>query len=449
MGFDTLGSDAAGSGIDIARAVFTRFSPPPWPSLSLSDCVHLRLVAASLALHDEQYEVAADHYRFVWSVRDYIGDADLVAVAGEGLAKVYTRRCAYGLATEYVDDAIEVCERANRTEMASALCARKGWLLFKLNLCKRALEVLNEAEAGVETTGDWLSLANIKAGKARMERRHGSYTESLDLYDSAIAIYSEFGPRHRNLARAHRNRALVKSLIAAKVEAARRRSGEDAGASERVSWLRDGAAADLVKAAGLYSLHGSTRGRCAVLVTEAVASLNDDDVASAANKAGKAYWLGQRHGDRVMMARARVMQCRVVHATKGRHEPDDSGEISRLPEWPDTALTYLDEAAEYAGSMENLNLRALIFIWRGLTLMTDHFRDLDEAEKCCNAAFKLLDPDSRDDTREQLRRLAGLLLAEGRETGPSRVETQSQASERRDVVPTSAVRTRAVERGTA
>ena len=119
--------------------------------------------------------------------------------------------------------------------MAAVMRVLESWLFFQKGDAKQAVEILQEAEAVLSKTDDYLTLGNIHSSYGRIARRQGRYQHAIDSFTAAIAQYKKRDPRHRNVARSLNNMAYVKRLIALQLrrkidaEAARRRKAATRG----------------------------------------------------------------------------------------------------------------------------------------------------------------------------------------------------------------------------
>ena len=134
--------------------------------------------------------------------------------------------------------------------------------------------------------------------------------------------------------------------------------------------------------------------------------LDSGDIDRAENEADKAFQLGQRRHDYILMARARSLQA-AIHNDRAEEQVGES---------PDTAMhanlaqIYSEEAIEFAKQTQNKRLLAGAYIARSATAANDFFQDWETAKQFVNLAGDLLSRDDRDHLSQELSQLKTRIL---------------------------------------
>ncbi len=313
---------------------------------------------------------------------------------------------------EYADAAVdlraaqEYAERAQAPRLVAVTRIHESWLAFQSSDLKRALELLDEAEAVLKPIGHALSLGNIESARGRFVRRTGDYTAALQHFDRAIALYSREFPHHPNLARVLVNAAYVKRLQALDLKPfLARKTGKRVSNEEYLKLTRD-ALASLKRAAVLYEKTGHLSGLGTALVNAGHLHLESGDIEQAAADAEQAFALAQRTQDHILRARTRSLQSAIERERSDEQmsAPPDAGRHAEL------AVSYAEDAIEYAQHTQNKRLLAEAYIARGLAAMDDAVLDVETAREYAARAGSLLDPFNRDHLVKELAGLKALIL---------------------------------------
>jgi tetratricopeptide (TPR) repeat protein len=266
--------------------------------------------------------------------------------------------------------------------------------------------MIDEAEAELSSTDHALSLGNIESARGRFVRRSGEYTKALAHFERAVSIYSERHARHPNLARALTNAAYVKRLIALDLRK-RLHSGKARG-PQHAKYLQicQEALEMLGQAGEIYSLHHHQGGTGSVLVNAGHLHLDSGDIDRASAEALKAHELGQERGDRILMARARILQAAAANARVDEQLGDDTDTAV----FANLALEYAEEAIALAQQTQNKRLLTGAYIARGATAANDFFQEWDTAKKYVSLASDLMSKDDRDHLSKDLAALKSRIL---------------------------------------
>jgi hypothetical protein len=114
--------------------------------------------------------------------------------------------------------------------------------------------------------------------------------------------------------------------------------------------------------------------------------LDRGEMDCAAQEAAESYRIGLENGDRILMARARILQA----ATENARVEEEMEEDVDLAVHATLARQYSDEALELAQHTQNRRLHAAACIARGMTAANDFFQDWDTARRFASDATDLI-----------------------------------------------------------
>jgi len=409
----------------LVKNLLARFSKPVRASLPLSDNVYLRMADCFVAMSEEEFDQAIRHCALVLSLEDEVRDKELLAIANFWIGRCYRRKGRYDDALIYTAKGKALALELQFPKMASVMQVLESWLVFQEGKPNAAAKILQEAEAVILDTDDYVTRGNIQSAYGRIARRQGKYGLALEHFAKAIEEYKKRDIEHRNLARSLANMAFVKRLIALHLRkkldhdlACRWKSGrgkpvrsaspnhQDRARFER---LREEAFAHLSGAESLYRRRNDHRGLGTIHVNYGCLYLDNGDLDGAALQAAEAYRLGEAKRDHILEARARILQSAVENAKfeEQIEERSDPGHHAQL------AADFARGAVECAKHTQNHRLLAKAYIWLGLTLSNDFFNDPVEARQCSDRATGLLKAQGLDYVWEDLQVLKGKLLRAG------------------------------------
>lgn len=162
----------------------------------------------------------------------------------------------------------------------------------------------------------------------------------------------------------------------------------------------------LDRAREIYSLNHHQSGTGAVLVNAGHLHLDRDDIDRASDEALKAFHLGQRKHDHILMARARTLQV----AIKNKQVEEQVGEAEDIASHASMAAQYADEAIALAQQTQNKRLLAGAYIARASTAANEFFQQWEVAKQFAALAGELLRPDDRDHLSKELLVLKSRIL---------------------------------------
>ncbi|HEX6804240.1 MAG TPA: tetratricopeptide repeat protein [Terriglobales bacterium] len=409
----------------IVKEILARFAKPLRPQLPLLDYLYLRMAEGMAAMSEESKEEAIRNFDAVLSLVGETDDRELEAIACFWKGRCLRMKGEYDEALALAVKGRDIALELGHEPMAAVSRVLESWLYFQKGHAKQAIEILQQAEAVLSKTDDYLTVGNIFSSYGRIARRQGRYQHAIDSFTTAIAYYKRRDTQHRNVARSLNNMAYVKRLIALQLrrkidaEAERRRKAAVRGRSpngevklsyrSRFEQLRKEALAELAEAATIYQQYKHHHGLGSVNLNYAYLHLDNGDLEQAEAAAKTAYHLGEEKKDDILMARARMVRCMIENARveEGIGESTEPGNHARL------AQDYAQEAVELAKHTQNRRLLAHTYIWQGLTHCNRFFDDIDAARRCYDQAITLSKGDHADSAWEDLQSLKAKVLRGG------------------------------------
>ncbi|MBV9341394.1 MAG: tetratricopeptide repeat protein [Acidobacteria bacterium] len=410
---------------EVVKQVVTRFGRQVRYRLPLIDYLHLRMAEGMVAMSEESKQEAINHFDTVLGLAGETNDRELPAIVTFWKGRCLRMKGEYDEALAFAVRGRDLALELGHRPMAAVSQVLESWLVFQRGDAKRATEILQEAEAVLSQTDDYVTLGNIHSSYGRIARRQGRHQHAIDSFTTAIALYKKRDPRHRNVARSLNNMAYVKRLIALELrrkidaEAARRRKAAARGRSgkgpdnppyrERFEQLRREALAELAEAAAIYRQYENHHGLGSVELNYAYLYLDNGDLDHAEAASQVAFRLGEDKRDHILMARARLVLCMAENSRveEGIGESTEPGKHARLAE------DYAHEAVELAKHTQNRHLLAHTYIWQGLTHCNRFFADPEKARPCYDLAITLTKGDQVGDAWEDLLALKAKVLRSG------------------------------------
>src|SRR6201993_254967 len=258
----------------LVKEIVSRFTKSIRSRLPLQDYLYLRLAEGMIAMAAEASEEAFRHLDFVLGIEEQIDDKELLAIANFWKGRCLRMKGEYDQALAFAVKGRELALELGHQPMAAVMRVLESWLFFQKGDVKQAIDTLQEAEAVLSKTDDYLTLGNIHSSYGRIARRQGRYQHAIDSFTTAIAQYKRRDPRHRNVARSLNNMAYVKRLIALQLRrkidadaARRRKTGRGRGSGDgrpqyrsRFEQLRKEALAELAEARAIYEQYENYHG---------------------------------------------------------------------------------------------------------------------------------------------------------------------------------------------
>jgi tetratricopeptide (TPR) repeat protein len=385
----------------LVKEIVARFSRDVRAHLALHDYLHLRMAEGMVAMAEESTEEALRHLEFVLSLEQETDDQELLSIANFWKGRCLRMKGEYDQALAFAIKGRDLALKLGHAPMGAVMRVLESWLLFQRGNAKEAVEILQNADAILSKSDDYLTLGNIHSSYGRIARRQGRYQHAIESFTTAIALYRKLDPQHRNVARSLNNMAYVKRLIALQLrrkidtEAARRRKAAARGAAAngrgkpsyrvRFEKLHQEALAELSEAQAIFENYGNHHGLGGVHLNYGYLHLDNGDLEDAEREAETAFHLGEARHDHILMARSRLLRCMIenVRVDEGIGENTEPGSHAHLGQ------DFAQEAVELAKHTENRRLLAYAHIWQGLTYSNRFFNDLESARLCHDQAVAL------------------------------------------------------------
>lgn len=412
--------DAGFGDYRLIEPVLAEFPAQCRKDLPLGDYVGLRMVEAfvdfSRGEPDRAIEILGPLLRICHEFHDPL----LEALAHFWKGRAHRRNGEYEAALKHVTAASNLAHDRDRF-FGALIDIQQSWLLFQKDQTREAEQLLNRAESILQSTDHYIALANIESARGRFVRRSGHYSEALAHFAKAVKLYAKRDPNHVNLARTLVNAAYVRRLMALKmrkqIDADARTGRERAGAGRHTAEQQAAALAryqrtchdavqDLMRARQIYALHANHDGIGKVSLNLAYLYLDKGDIESAELEATNAYSIGDDQKDRILMARARIVQTAIENA----HVEEQTGDADEIGSHANRAKEFSEEAVTLALGTQNRRLQAAACIARGTTAANDFFQDWETARVSASEATRLIGPGERDHLLEDLALLKSQII---------------------------------------
>jgi tetratricopeptide (TPR) repeat protein len=404
---------------DLLQSVLSRFPKPARQTLPLADYVHLRMAEALVAMRHEDLTEALRHLDTVLTISDELEDPRIAATATLWKARCLRKAGEYDQALEVTRRGIEIASSIKLPYIAAVIRTLESWLLFQKGETKAAIRILQEAEAVLRDTDDFITLGNIQSTYGRIALRDGRYDHAMQYFDASIDLFKRRPSLDGYLARSLTNIAQAKRFLALQLRRSidarreRRINGLDkegkAGQLERMHELLRNAQADLGLADVIYKRAGNHHGAGNVDVNLAQIYLDLGNLDQADERAREAFELGATKADHLLMCRARIVQAMVANA---RFE-EQIGEEEDPSRFAQLAHDCAKEAVDLGERTESRRLLAQAHICHGVTLVNGFFNNTELARACCGRAEAYLDHDRHDALWQELEALRAKILHAG------------------------------------
>jgi tetratricopeptide (TPR) repeat protein len=387
-------------------------------TLPLGDYVHLRMARGLVHMADEEFDEAICCLEIALALENQVGFQELVAISHYWIGKCLRRLYRFDDALRHSIKAEELALRLGYKKLFAVIRILESWLIFKKGKPKEAIRILRESECALLETDDYTILGNIQSAYGRIARREGRYDAALVHTEKAVEEFKRrTPPPYRHLAGSLTNMAFLKQLIALQLQnrmdqrvARRRRNPEPAvytnkirKAQERsrISRLREEAQNHLAEAERMYGDANDNRGIGTVHLNRAQVYLDGGELEAAGSEAHKAYQLGLKKNDYLLLARARILESLVENAAFEEQIEDRSDPSQHARQ----ASQLAREACEWAQRTPNGRLLARALIAEGLIFSNDFFKDAEAARQCAERATMFLRTVGHDYLWEDLQAL--------------------------------------------
>lgn len=397
-----------------------RFPPDSRKKLPFCDYLDIRMASAFVDLARGELDAATETLGSILMVCHDVFDPELEALAHFWKGRAHRKKGEYEKALEHIINAHELVCKKDKF-FAALIEIQQSWLLFQKGLSKDAEQLLNHAESILKTTDHYVGLGNIESARGRIVRRSGQYSEALQHFARAIELYSKCDQNHTNLARTLVNAAYVRRLMAHQMrkqidaetrserglQRSTKRPQEQQASFLGYEKLCHDAMQELMRARRIYALHADSGGIGKVRLSLGYLHLDRGDIERAGKEADDAYRIGTEQKDRILMARARILQCAVENA----HVEEQTGDSSDVAAHANRAKQYSEESLTLAQETQNRRLLAGANIARGTTAANDFFQDWETARSFAAKAAGLVGPGERDHIVEDLASLKSQIVS--------------------------------------
>jgi tetratricopeptide (TPR) repeat protein len=427
LGYLAQWVDIGFEGPQLIKRLLPRFPKDSRAALPLLDYLHLRMAEGLVAMVEEDFERAIGHFAFVESVEEEVRDREMLAISNFWIGRCLRSQGRYDDALSYTVKARELAQELGYGQMAAVMQVLESWLAFQKGKLQEAARTLQEAEAALSQTDDWVNRGNIQSAYGRIARREARYERALEYFEKAMAEYAKRNLRHPNLARSLVNMASAERLMRLQL----RKKMDAAAASRKASGGRETSAADTAKAmaearkqfarlrekaleqlqaaGAIYQGQGNHRGMGAVHILRGFLCLDSGELDSAGSEAAEAFLHGEQKADYILMARARILQSIVENAKFDEQIEEASGANQHAQ----LAHDFARDAVEFAKHTQNRRLLARAHVCQGMTFANDFFDNVEAARQCCDAAAALLKPQGPDYIWDDLQELKARILRRG------------------------------------
>src|ERR1039458_6642451 len=231
LGYLAQWVDIGFEGPQLIKSLLPRFPKDSRAALPLLDYLHLRMAEGLVAMAEEDFDQAIRHFAFVESVEEEVRDREMLAISNFWIGRCLRSQGRYDDALSYTVKARELAQELGYGQMAAVMQVLESWLAFQKGK-------LQEAEAALSQTDDYVNRGNIQSAYGRIARREARYERALEYFEKAMEEYARRNPRHPNLARSLVNMASAERLMRLQL----RKKMDAAAASRKASGGREPAA---------------------------------------------------------------------------------------------------------------------------------------------------------------------------------------------------------------
>jgi tetratricopeptide (TPR) repeat protein len=402
-----------------------RFPIAARPALPVNDYVHLRLAEVLVAMRRENLQDALANLETVLAITSEIADHRLALIARLWKARCLRKAGEYDQALQSTRQGTALAEQLGLPYVAAIMRTLESWMVFQNGEPKEATRILQEAEAVLRETDDFITLGNIQSAYGRIALREGRYDHALQYFEASISYFERRPALRAYLARSLTNMSQAKRFLALQLRRSidarwarrmqqeptdRRTDKRDKAAQlERMHELLRGAQENLAKADAIYKSAGNHHGAGNVDVSLAQIYLDLGNLDLAEARASEAFELGTTKQDYLVMCRARIVQAMVANA---RFE-DQIGEGDDPSRFAQLAHDCAREAVDLGERTESRRLLAQACICHGMTLVNGFFNNSEAARTCCDRAESYLGHDRHDALWHELELLRERILHSG------------------------------------
>ncbi len=424
------------------QAILQRFDSHARQTLPLDEYVHLKMAEALAAMRVEELGAALKHLDMTLALCDETGDQELALLAKLWKARCLRKAGEYEQALAITRQGMLLAAELGFWPIKAVMQTLESWILFQNGEPKEAVRILQEAEAVLRTTDDFITLGNIQSAYGRIALREGRYDHAMQYFETSIEHFKRRQSLEGYLARSLTNIAQSKRFLAlqlrrnmdAKLERQRRAGSSEERIDpkgknrqlERMYELLESAQVDLTEADAIYKRAHNHHGAGNADVNLAQIHLDLGDLERAEQRASEAFELGATKADYLLMCRARILQAAIANA---RYE-DEVGEGDDPSRFAQLAHDCAKEAVDLGAHTQSRRLLAQAHISHGLTLVNGFFSNSEAARACLAKAESFLGHDRHDALWQELEILRARILHGGLEDPNLRAWSQGSVGDK-------------------
>ncbi len=156
---------------DLIRQLLQRFPASSRRRLPLEEYVHLRLAEGLVAMAEEELDQAIAHFDLVISLAGELAGWKIPAIAHFWKARCLRKKGEYDVALEHALAGKRLAAELSLHKVAAVMSVLESWLLFQKGRPREAFRILEQAEAVLAGTDDYVTLGNSQSAYGRMVRR--------------------------------------------------------------------------------------------------------------------------------------------------------------------------------------------------------------------------------------------------------------------------------------
>lgn len=394
----------------LLESILERFDKAARQALPLGDYLNLRMAEALISMRAEELPAALRHLDAVLALAEEAADPKISLIAKLWKARCLRKAGEYRQSLEITREGMRLAASLQLWPVKAVMQTLESWILFQNGEAKESVRILQEAEAILRDTDDYITLGNIQSAYGRIALREGRYDHALKFFELSIGYFKRRDSLEGYLARSLTNMAQAKRFLALQLRRSmdarwerQKRNGTSpasdrekqgkTGQLERMYELLRSAQSDLAQAERIYKHTQNHHGAGNADVNLAQIHLDLGNLEEAEQRANEAFDLGATKADHLLMCRARMVQASVANA---RFE-DEIGEADEDPSrFAQLAHDCAKEGVDYAERTQSRRLLAQAHICRGLTLVNGFFHQSEAARACCDKAESYLGHDRHD-----------------------------------------------------
>jgi tetratricopeptide (TPR) repeat protein len=206
--------DVGYDGGELLRTLLGRFPAAERAALPLCGYVQLRMAEAVAAMRREELPEALAHLDAVLILEKDLGDPRIAVIAALWKARCLRKAGEYEQALEVTRQSMKRAAEEGLNHLAAILRTLESWMVFQQGEPKEAVRLMQEAEAVLRDTDDFITLGNIQSTYGRIALREGRYDHAMQYFNASIEHFEKRSSLEGYLARSLTNIAQAKRLLA-------------------------------------------------------------------------------------------------------------------------------------------------------------------------------------------------------------------------------------------